>query len=386
MRLAMKNSMITSMKTIVIFLGLSLVLIGCGDKQQPAGSQAADTAAGKAIASKDCVACHGLDGKGVTSDIPHLAAQVENYLVASLQAYKEGKRTHAALRDMAANMSKADIRNVAAFFASLPPVKTEAVTEVQDIREKGKSAAQACAACHGQDGNSTTAGIPSLAGQQPVYFINAVKDYLNGNRKMSNKEKGAMVQALNQVDIEAMALYYASTQPAKRGAPTVGNAAAGEPLSAECGSCHGAKGVSTDPSIPTLAGQDAQYLANAIKAYQDDSRHQEEMHMTLTKSSFSDIQHIAAFYSVQESRPAEEEFISMKDLADKCERCHAPGMDNPMMIFPKIRGQNRDYLIKALRGYRDNERGSSPMHKMSLPYSEAVIESIASWYANQPAN
>lgn len=382
MRLAMKNSMIT----IVILLGLSLVLIGCGDKKQPAGSQAANPAAGKAIASKDCVACHGLDGKGVTSEIPHLAAQVEKYLVASLEAYKEGKRTHAALRDMASNMSKADIRNVAAFFAGLPPVKTETVAEVQDIREKGQAAAQTCAACHGEDGNSTTAGIPSLAGQQPGYFINAVKAYLDGKRKMSSKEKGAMVQALNQVDIEAMALYYASTQPAKRSAPEVGNASAGEPLSAECGSCHGSKGVSTDPSIPTLAGQDAQYLANAIKAYQDDSRHQEAMHMTLTKTSVSDIQHIAAFYSVQESRAAEEEFISMKDLADKCERCHAPGMENPMMIFPKIRGQNREYLIKSLRAYRDNNRGSSPMHKMSLPYSEAVIESIATWYASQAAN
>lgn len=375
-----------SMTTIFLFLGLSLVLAGCGDKQQKAGTETGNPAAGQAIASKDCVACHGLDGKGVTSEIPHLAAQVENYLVASLQAYKDGKRTHAALRDMATHMSMADIRNVAAFYAGLPPVKNEVTAEVQDIREKGKAAAQTCAACHGEDGNSTTAGIPTLAGQQPVYFISAVKDYLDGNRKMSSKEKGAMVQALNQVDIEAMALYYASTQPAKRSAPEVGNAAAGEPLSAECGSCHGAKGVSTDPSIPTLAGQDPLYLANAIKAYQDDSRHQEDMHMTLTKTSVSDIQHIAAFYSVQESRPAEEEFISMKDLADKCERCHAPGMENPMMIFPKIRGQNREYLIKSLRAYRDNDRGSSPMHKMSLPYSEAVIESIATWYANQPAN
>ncbi|WP_455199108.1 c-type cytochrome, partial [Kaarinaea lacus] len=335
-----------SMISLVLFLGLSLVLGGCGDKKQSAGTEIGNPAAGKVIASKDCVACHGLDGKGVTPDIPHLAAQVENYLVAALEAYKDGKREHAALRDMASKMNSADIHNVAAFYASLAPIKTETTMEIQDIREKGQAAAQNCAACHGEDGNSTTAGIPTLAGQQPVYFISAVKDYLDGKRKMSSKEKGAMVQALNQVDIEAMALYYASTKPVKRNPPEVGNAAAGEPLSAECGSCHGSKGVSSDPKIPTLAGQDALYLANAIKAYQDDSRHQEDMHMTLTKTSVSDIQHIAAFYSVQESRPAEEEFISMKDLADKCEHCHAPGMENPMMIFPKIRGQNRDYLIK----------------------------------------
>lgn len=372
--------------TFVLFVGLLLGLAGCSDRKQATDSQLANPAAGKDIATKSCVACHGLDGKGVTSDIPHLAAQVENYLVAALKAYKDGKRTHAALRDMTANMSNSDIRNVAAYYAGLPPVKAGVMTKIMDIQEKGKVAAQNCATCHGEDGNSTTAGIPSLAGQQPVYFINAVKSYLDGKRKMSSKEKGAMVQALNQVDIEAMALYYASTKPAKRSAPDAGNAAAGEPLSAECGSCHGANGVSSDPSIPTLAGQDPLYLVSAIKAYQDDTRHQEDMHTTLKKSSYSDIQHIAAFYSVQTSRPAEEKNISMKELADKCEHCHAPGMENPMMIFPKIRGQNRDYLIKALHAYKDNDRGSSPMHKMSLPYSEAVIESIATWYSNQPAN
>lgn len=374
------------MRKLVFSVILPVLLLACSDKQETSAVTATSPSAGKAIAKANCAGCHGMDGKGITGDIPNLASQVEAYLTASLHAYKEGKRTHAALRDMAMKMSDADMRNVAAYYASLPPVSTEAVAEAQDIHEKGKTAAANCASCHGEDGNSTTQGIPSLAGQQPEYFISAVRAYLDGKRKIATKEKEAMVTALNQVDIEAMALYYASQQPAQRKPPAVGNVAAGEPLSAECGSCHGANGVSSDVKIPTLAGQDAQYLVDAIRAYQEDERHQEAMHQTLAKSSLSDIQHIAAFYSVQKSRPAEEKTISMQELADKCERCHAPGMENPMMIFPKIRGQNREYLIKALKSYRDNQRGSSPMHKMSLPYSEAVIESIATWYAGQPAN
>jgi cytochrome c553 len=55
------------------------------------------------------------------------------------------------------------------------------------------------------------------------------------------------------------------------------------------------------------------------------------------------------------------------------------------MAVPKVRGQDRDYLIMALRAYRDDRRESSTMHKMSLPYGDAVIESIASYYAGQPA-
>lgn len=374
------------MRKIILSIVLPVVLFGCSEKADNTAVTTSNPNAGKVIAKANCAGCHGMDGKGITGDIPNLAAQVEAYLAKSLHAYKEGKRPHAALRDMTKKMSDADMQNVAAYYASLPPIKFAAEVESLDIHEKGKVAATACAACHGADGNSVTPGIPSLAGQQPEYFISAVKSYLDGKRKIASKDKEVMVSALNQVDIEAMALYYASQKLAQRDTPTVGNVAAGEPLSAECGACHGANGVSSDRKIPTLAGQDAQYLVAAIKAYQDESREQEDMHTTLAKSSLSDIQHIAAFYSVQKSRAAEEKTFSVKELAEKCERCHAPGMENPMMIFPKIRGQNRDYLIKALKAYRDDERGSSPMHNMSLPYSEAVIDSIATWYANQPAN
>jgi len=55
------------------------------------------------------------------------------------------------------------------------------------------------------------------------------------------------------------------------------------------------------------------------------------------------------------------------------------------MAVPKINGQDKDYLVMALRAYRDDKRESSVMHKMSLPYSDSVIESISSFYASQPA-
>ena len=43
-----------------------------------------------------------------------------------------------------------------------------------------------------------------------------------------------------------------------------------------------------------------------------------------------------------------------------------------------------DYLVMALRAYRDNRRQTSVMHNMVLPYGEAVIETLASYYASQP--
>jgi cytochrome c553 len=75
----------------------------------------------------------------------------------------------------------------------------------------------------------------------------------------------------------------------------------------------------------------------------------------------------------------------MTQLVEKCDRCHGAGVEQPTLIVPKISGQERAYLINALRAYRDGKRGSSMMHNMSLPYSETLIESVASFYASQPA-
>jgi len=41
--------------------------------------------------------------------------------------------------------------------------------------------------------------------------------------------------------------------------------------------------------------------------------------------------------------------------------------------------------MMAIRAYRDERRTSSTMHNMSLPYGDSVIESLASYYASQPA-
>jgi len=371
------------MKSTFMGIVVAAILLGCADEKEPT-QQLADPDAGKTIAQEHCVGCHGLDGKGANDDIPNLAAQVEEYLVAAIHAYKEGKREHAALNKLASELSDADTRNIAAYYARLPGLTSKQVP-IQEVAEKGKAAAAVCESCHGEQGNSKTPGISSLAGQRPVYFISAVNNYMDGHREVASKEKQEMLAALKRVDIESMALYFASQTPAKRDAPAFGNVAAGEPLSANCGECHSAGGVASDPKTPILASQEPQYLVNAIKAYQERGRKQEDMHKILSDFSEQDIESVAAYYSVQQAQPAETRTMAAKELSAVCDRCHAPGMENPMMIFPKIRGQNKDYLVKALRAYRDNKRGSSPMHKMSLPYSEAVIESIASWYANQPA-
>ena len=366
---------------VVVFLA------GCMQSEQAGPAKAGpkgDAAAGKTFAERECRACHGADGKGIAPAIPNLAAQREGYLLAALQEYKAGKRSHAALKDIATRMTDADARNIAAFYAGLPPVRSSAKPgELVSPYERGKALAEPCKKCHGPDGNSPSPGTPSLAGQHPEYLVIAVQEYLNRDRMMAPMH--SLLPGLKKRDLESIALFFASQQATKRASAPFGDPKAGEPLTAVCGGCHGANGLSTDGHIPTLAGQEPKYLVTAIKAYRT-TRNRESMREYVRGLADRDIENIAAFYSVQASRPAEKGQTLVQELTEKCERCHSTAAAEASTVpVPKINGQDRDYLIMALRAYRDERRESSTMHRMSLPYSDSVIESLAAFYAAQPA-
>ena len=376
-----------ALKTLALGVAVWIALAGCSEQQKPvakpAAGKPADIAAGKAVAAANCVACHGMDGKSIAPGVPHLAAQRERYLLDSLQEYKDGKRTHAALKEMASRLSEADTRNVIAYYASLPalPAAPQADIRLSSPYQAGKLLAERCAGCHGADGNSQTAGIPSLAGQQPHYLVNAIREYHQGERKTASMKE--MLRDASRSDLEKLALYFAAQTPAKRPPPPFGDPAAGKPLSAMCGGCHGANGVSADAVTPSLAGQDPQYLLNAIKAYRTSRQHW-GMQRYVAGLGEREAENLAAFYAAQERGAADVVPTSAKELADKCNRCHDAD-DNAKVAMPKIRGQDKDYLVMALRAYRDDRRASSAMHRMSSVYSNAIIEDIASYYAAQPA-
>ena len=87
---------------------------------------AADPEAGRQMAAQ-CAGCHGEAGVSVAADIPNLAAQKTDYLVAQLEAFREGKRTNPLMNAIAAQLDDAQIENLAAHFAGLPGAAPEAV-------------------------------------------------------------------------------------------------------------------------------------------------------------------------------------------------------------------------------------------------------------------
>lgn len=84
---------------------------------------AADVAAGKKIATEACAACHGADGNSPTAQFPILAGQHADYLAKVLSDYKSGTRDNAIMKGFAANLSKQDIGNLAAYFSSQKGLK-----------------------------------------------------------------------------------------------------------------------------------------------------------------------------------------------------------------------------------------------------------------------
>ncbi len=74
---------------------------------------------GKAKAAQVCAACHGPDGnKPSAPDQPILAGQHYDYLVRALTDYKIGRRNNPIMKGFAAQLSKQDIEDLSAWFAS----------------------------------------------------------------------------------------------------------------------------------------------------------------------------------------------------------------------------------------------------------------------------
>jgi len=145
--------------------------------------------------------------------------------------------------------------------------------------EAGKSKSIVCSACHGQDGNSINPLWPSLAGQHKQYTIHTLRAYQNGTRVDAVMQ--AQVMALTEQDLEDIAAYYnAQTMQkkdydyglAKKGESLYrgGNASTGV---AACIACHGPTGRGNPGAgYPSLAGQHAEYTADALKDYTNTER------------------------------------------------------------------------------------------------------------------
>ena len=99
---------------------IALLFSGVAAAQTPAKP---DATKGQGIASQVCAACHAADGNSPLAANPKLAGQFYDYLHKQLvnfkpQGDKKAARDNAVMAGMVANLSAADLQNVASYYAS----------------------------------------------------------------------------------------------------------------------------------------------------------------------------------------------------------------------------------------------------------------------------
>jgi cytochrome c553 len=347
-----------------------------------------DIAEGRRLAESSCAGCHGSNGISESSGVPHLAGQRSAYLYLELKAYQSGARGESAMNNVIRPLSDDALFKTAVYFASLDPPQTNAASGANaaapDPVQAGKAAAAGCAGCHGDGGISKTPGMPSLVGLDPKFLVAAMKAYKTGQRK--NDMMKSVLASVTDASINNIALYYALQKPARAQTPAAGDKAAGATAAAACAGCHGADGVSGNPATPSLAGQDAQYVASALQAYKQGTRSDETMKGLAASLDDSAVKNLAAFYASQEPKPPSvRKPLTAEEWAQRCDRCHGVNGNSADPRLPALAAQRVDYLEKVLQYYRTGARKSPQMAAMSDVLTDQDITNIAAYYARQKA-
>jgi cytochrome c553 len=141
----------------------------------------------------------------------------------------------------------------------------------------GKTKAEACISCHGEDGNANVPIFPKLAGQHQSYLIKQLREFRSQTRV--EPTMNAMAGGLSDADIDDIAAYFASFKVRYETAePTVlgekvyrtGNS---ETKLTACTGCHGPRGAGNPLSAyPHLAGQYSEFISKALNDYKNGER------------------------------------------------------------------------------------------------------------------
>lgn len=148
--------------------------------------------------------------------------------------------------------------------------------QANDAASRGQALAvvRGCGICHGDQGISATAMMPSLAGQHADYSVLQMVLFREGLRAVPVMQ--AAMNGLSDQQLTDLAEHYAALPPgpppdrAPRDAALAAQGAAISPAR-NCNACH-LPGYTGRANIPRLAAQREDFLAGAMIAYRDNQR------------------------------------------------------------------------------------------------------------------
>lgn len=180
-------------------------------------------------------------------------------------------------------------------------------------------------------------------------------------------------------------------------AQSAGDPEAGKANAAVCASCHGQNGAQPIQAVyPKLSGLGETYLFNQLRHIQSGERKIAVMTGLLDGMSEQDFRDLAAYFDQQEMPigQADPELVKKGrelyrggDLASNlpaCAGCHSPrGNGNEPGGFPRLSGQQPEYIAKQLKAYRSGERKTGDMSQImtdvASELSDRQISALASY-------
>ncbi len=158
--------------------------------------------------------------------------------------------------------------------------QVQADSLVEGSADAGKAKALTCTACHGPEGNSSSAMWPNIAGQNAPYLLAQLAAFKDGSRMDPLMSSQAML--LSDQDMADLAVYFESLPGAAQSVKDAGTVDRGEALYrggnsdtgvSACLACHGPTGRGNPAAkYPALQGQHADYTAKQLNDYSAGTR------------------------------------------------------------------------------------------------------------------
>lgn len=137
--------------------------------------------------------------------------------------------------------------------------------------DNGRTKAETCATCHGNNGISTMENVPSLASQPDLFLQWQLVFFRSGARK--NETMAPLAEQLSNEDVRDLGAYFASLKAADSSSakapddhPELAEAGKQAAAAGKCASCHG-ENYSGNKAAARIAGQREEYIVKALHDY-----------------------------------------------------------------------------------------------------------------------
>jgi cytochrome c553 len=373
---------------------------------------------------QNCTWCHGSSAQGYAT-APRLAGQRPQYTEKQLLAFREHARNSPSSKHMwgpAANLSHAMARDLAIYFAALPPKaandgERKLVAAGRTLYESGNPAFNivSCVVCHGSKAEGIRQ-IPRLGGLSYYYLKRRLEEWGEGYHVSAEAPMPQIAANLPPNVIEALASYLSfdaviasgaptkktvSMQPASQSAQTGTAAFSKRNLEAKieyCNSCHGLSGQGYRGffPMPRLAGQQAEYAEKQLLAFREHARNSpSSKHMwgpaaNLSHAMARDLAIYFAALPPKAANDGERKLVaagrtlyeSGKPASNivSCAVCHGPKAEGTRQI-PRLGGLSYYYLKRRLEEWSKGHHASAeaPMPQIAASLPRNAIDALASY-------